>query len=322
MWNLAAPVFAAAALLQTPGALAQSYPTKPVRIVLPFGSGTPDALARLVGQPLGALLGQPVVIDNHPGANGLIGTKLVVSAPPDGYTLLLTTSSIAINPSIYKKMPYDTLKDLTPVTRVAATEALVLAVNPGVPVNSARGLLALMAKPGARVSYGSPGVGNLLHLAGELFNAQAGFHAVHIPYNGSGPALSALLAGDVQFEFLTAPLSLPYLKSGKLRGLGYTHERRSPLLPEVPTMREQGIEGMEMDGGWFGLFAPAGTPAAIIDRLQSEVKKALADPATAQRMKEIAFEPVGSTPAESKRMMEEEVVKFRERVKVARIQPE
>ncbi|MDB5807766.1 MAG: tripartite tricarboxylate transporter substrate binding protein [Betaproteobacteria bacterium] len=323
MFNLLRMLAAsAAALLLHDAVLAQAYPSRPVRIVVPFGNGTPDALARLVGQQLGTLLGQPVVIDNHPGANGLIGSKQVAMAAPDGYTLLLTTSSIAINPSIYKKMPFDVLKDFSPVTRVAATEALVLAVNPGVPANSARELLAMIARPDSKVSYGSPGVGNLLHLAGELFNAQAGFRAVHVPYNGSGPSLSALLAGDVQFEFLTPPLSLPYLKSGKLRALGYTFERRSPLLPAVPTMREQGIEGMEVDGGWFGLYAPAGTPAAIVDRLQAEVKKAVADPATLQRMRDLAFEPVASTPAESKRMMAEEVAKFRERVKVARIQPE
>jgi tripartite-type tricarboxylate transporter receptor subunit TctC len=313
---------AVAMMLVHGAALAQAYPARPVRVVVPFGAGTPDVLARLVGKQLGAQMGQPVVIDNRPGANGLIGSKLVAIAPPDGYTLLLTTSSIAINPSIYKRMPFDVLKDFTPVTRVAATEALVLAVNPAVPANSARELLALIAKPDSKVSYGSPGVGNLLHLAGELFNAQAGFRALHVPYNGSGPSLSALLAGDVQFEMLTPPLSLPYLKSGKLRGLGYTFERRSPLLPNVPTMREQGIEGMEIDGGWFGLYAPAATPPAIVDRLQAEVKKAVADPATLQRMRELTFEPVASTPAESRRMMEEEVAKFRERVKVARIQPQ
>lgn len=301
---------------------AQVYPNRPVKLVVPFGTGAPDTIARLVGQNLAMQLGQPFVVENRVGANGVIGTKVVSSAQPDGYTLLLTSSALAINPSIYKKLPFDTVKDLAPVTQIATTEALFLAVNPSVPANSVKELLALIQKPESKLAYGSPGVGNLLHLAGELFNTQAKQKAVHVPYSGAGPAITALLAGDVQFEFLTPPLSIPHIKSGKLKALGYTNNKRSALLPAIPTMKEEGVDGMEIDGGWFALFAPAGTPPPVVLKLQQAVKKSLSDPTITQRLSELALEPVGSTSTELQLLLDQQIKKFGSLAKLANIQPE
>jgi tripartite-type tricarboxylate transporter receptor subunit TctC len=315
-------LLAVLALALCSSALAQQYPNRPVRVVVPFGTGSPDTIARILGQQLATQTGQPFVVDNRAGANGMIGTDIVVKSPADGYTVLLVSTSIVVNPSIYKKMPFDPLKDLEPVTNVCSTEALILGVHPSVAANSARELVELVRRPGSAFSYGSPGIGNTLHLAGALFAARAGLKVEHVPYKGAGPAIAGLMAGDIQMMFMTAPLAIAQIKAGRIRAIGYTHKTRASFLPEVPTMEESGVAGMELDGGWFGLFAPAGTPPEIIARLSGETRKALALPSVHERMNALGLDPVGSLPAEFRAQVEAQHKAYAEMVRLAGVQPE
>lgn len=299
---------------------AEAYPGRPIHVIVPFETGAPDTVARVLGQQLSAQLGQPVVVDNRPGANGVIGSELVAKAAPDGYLLLITSTSFAVNPSIYKKLPYDWQTDFVPVTNICSTSGLILGVNPAVPANSAKALIALARK--SDLAYGSPGVGNTLHLAAALFAARAKIKMTHVPYKGAGPAIAALLSDEVQLMFMTPPLSLPHIKAGKIRALAFTGATRAPFLPDVPTMAEAGVAGMTMDGGWFAMFAPAQTPAAVVDRLQSEVKKALATQILRERLAQLGLDPVGDTPAAFKTFLARQVKDYAEMVRLAGIQPE
>jgi tripartite-type tricarboxylate transporter receptor subunit TctC len=310
------------ALLWPAAARAQQYPTRAVRIVVPFSAGAPDTVARIVGQQLNARMGQPVVIDNRPGANGTTGTHEVVKAAPDGHTLLLVSSSFAVNPSIYRKLPYDPINDLEPITSVCATEGYILVVHPAVPAKSVQELVALARDPASKLSYGSPGVGNTLHLAGALFNARAGTAMAHVPYRGAGPAITDLLGGQIQVMFVTTPLGLQHIQAGRLRPLGYSNTRRAAFLPEVPTMEEAGMPGFVMDGGWYGLFAPARTPPDVVARLHREVAAALKSPEVLARFAPLALDPVGTPPAEFRRFLAEQIKKFGELVRLAKIEPQ
>jgi tripartite-type tricarboxylate transporter receptor subunit TctC len=303
-------------------ALAQNYPSKPVRLIAPFGPGAPDTVARLLATGLQAELGQPFVVENKPGANGIIGTQAVTSAAPDGYTLLLTSTSIVVNPSMQKTLPYDLAKDIVPVTNVASGEALILGVNTSVPAQNVQELIALSKRPGSRLSYGTPGVGNTLHLASELFKARTGMVMEHVPYKGAGPAIAALISGEIQVMMMTPPLSMPHIRAGKIRPLAYTHDKRAAFLPDVPTMSEAGVKGMEIDGGWYGLFAPAGTPAPIVERLQAATRKAVADPKLRERFEALALTPVANPPAEFRKFFYEQIKAYAEMVRIAGIQPE
>ena len=302
-------------------AVAQQYPAKPIRVLVGFGPGAPDTVARLIGPALSAQLGQPVVVENRPGANGVIATDVVAKAPADGYTLLLTSSSIAVNPSIYKKLPYELPRDLTPITSICETEAYILGINPGVPAKTLQELIAYAKKPDAKLAYGSPGVGNSLHLAAELFNARAGTKLLHVPYKGAGAAIAALLANEVQVMFLTAPLSIAHIRAGKLRAIGYTHTQRAKYLPDVPTLIEAGLD-MKIDGGFYGLFAPAGLAPEIANRLHAEVVKAIANATVRERFAALGLDPVGSAPADFAKMFAEQIRINAELVKLAAIQPE
>ena len=291
-------------------------------MVVPFSSGAPDTIARVVGQQLAAQTGQNFVVDNRPGANGIVGTETVAKATPDGYTVLLVSASFAVNPSIYRKLPYDARKDFAPVTNVCALDAFIFTVSPAVPAQTVQEFIALARRPDAKFAYASPGTGNTIHLAGALFNVRAGTHMVHVPYKGGGPATAALLGGEVQAMFANASLALAQIKAGRLRALAVTGGKRLPYLPEVPTLTEAGVPGMEIDAGWFALFAPARTPAETIRKLHAEVSMALANPQVRERLLAQGLIPVGDSPADFTAHVERELKAYGEMVKLAGITPE
>lgn len=278
------------------GALGQAYPSRTIRLVVPFpAGGTTDILARAAAQRLTESLGQPVVIDNRPGAGGNIGSDIVAKSAPDGYTLLMgTVGTHAINPSLYSKMPYDHVKDFIPVVLVAAVPN-VLVVNPSLPVHSVGDLIKLAkAKPGA-INFASSGSGTSIHLSGELFKTMAHVDMTHVPYKGSAPALTDLIGGQVDVMFDNLPSSLAQIKGGKLRAVAVTSLKRAPALPDVPTIAESGLPGFEASS-WFGVLAPAGTPFPVIARINSEVNKWLQSPDAREQLLAQGAEAAGGTP--------------------------
>ena len=300
-------------------AIAQQYPDRPVHIIVPFAAGAPDSVARILAQQLQAQTKQSFVVENRPAANGTVGTDAVVKAPPDGYTLLVPSASIAVNPSIYRALPYNVLTDLEPVTPICRGEGYILVVNPSVPAKTVQELLALARDPKSKLSYGSPGVGNTLHLAAELFKARTGIDMTHVPYRGAGPAISDLIGGQIQVMFVTPPLSLEHIRAGKLRPLAYTASRRWSVLPEVPTMAEAGVQDFVMDGGWYGMFAPAKTPANIVTLLAQEVKTALMAPDVQRNISALGLSPFVTTPSEFKVFFAGQVRFYAELVRLAKI---
>ena len=278
-------------------ASAQNFPVKPIRFVVPLAAGGPgDVLARAIGQKLSERVGQPVVIDNRPGANTNVGTELVAKAPPDGYTLLATASTLTINPSLYATLPYDPLRDFAPITLIASTP-LILVVHPSLPVKSVKELIALTKSKPGQINYGSAGNGSTLHLAGEMFNSLAGVKLVHVPYKGVTNAFSDLLGGQISIMFPGAPIALPQVKAGKLRALGTTGARRTAAAPELPPISESGLPGYEVSV-WYGVLAPAGTPAAVINRHHSEISKIVQLPEIKERWAVLGAEAVHNTPGQ------------------------
>ena len=320
---LAIALIAAASLVAAvPAAQAQNWPDKPVRILVgyPPGGGT-DLVARLVQQPLTTAWGQPVVVDNRPGANAIIATEAVAKAKPDGYTLLMAyATELAVNPATMKKLPYDPVRDFTPIVQLAGAP-LVLAVNPALPANSVRELIALAkAKPGA-LSYSSSGGGSVHHFAGELFKLQAGADLLHVPYKGSGPATADAVSGQVQVTYASVASVLRFVQAGRLRALGVTSKQRSSQMPEVPTLVEAGLADFELTS-WYGLLAPAGTPPAIVAKIHADVTAALASAEVQRSFTVQGLDRAGGTPLEFAAYIRAEAAKFARIAKAGNISVE
>jgi tripartite-type tricarboxylate transporter receptor subunit TctC len=311
-----------AAMALPAAAVAQTFPTRPIRLIVPYpaGGGT-DIVARVLGQKLHESLGQPVLIDNRGGAGGTIGTAAAAKAPPDGYTLVLVPTSHVINPSIYAKLPYDTEKEFAPIT-MAASVPILMAVHPGVPADSMRGFVeAAKANPQAIANYGSAGAGTVFHLTAESFKQLTGLPLQHVPYRGGAPTVTALLAGEIPLAFETMLALGPHVRAGSLRALAITSPRRSATMPEVPTTAEAGFPQLVADNS-YALFAPAGTPPAILERLHEATVAVLALPDVRDRLREQGAEVVGNKPAELAAYVAAEIPKWAALARQAGLKPE
>jgi tripartite-type tricarboxylate transporter receptor subunit TctC len=302
------------ASLAAGASLAQDYPSRPVRLVVPFSpGGSTDTLARIVGQKLTERSGQPVIIENRAGAGGHIGADQVAKSAPDGYTLLLGGVPHAISASLYSKLPYDLARDLTAIAEVASFPSAIV-LHPSLPANSVKELIALArARPG-QLSFGSAGIGSPNHLALELFQAMAGVSMVHVPYKGSGQLVGDLLAGQVQLASMGLPVAMPHVQSGKLRAIAVTGAARSPLLPDVPTVSEAALPGFEVTS-WYGVFGPAGLPGDIVVKLNSEIGSAVTAPDVKERLAALGAEPSVKAPDQFARYVRQEITKWAKVVK-------
>jgi tripartite-type tricarboxylate transporter receptor subunit TctC len=301
---------AAALALVSWGALAQEWPTGTVRVVVPYGPGsTPDIVARVVSERLTSKLGKPFVVDNKPGAGGMLGTGTVAKASPDGQTIGISIAGpLAVNTLLYKKMPYDPA-ELAPVT-IAATQASVVVASPSLDVGSAAELLKLLKANPGKYNYSSMGAGSISHLAMEALAARSGTQMVHVPYAGSGPAVAALLAGDTQIAALPAAAVMGHIKAGKLKALAVATEKRSPALPDLPTLREAGIENVFADA-WMGFVVPARTPEALVARIHDEIESVLAEPQVREKLRAQYMDVVANTPAEFRAAMKADVERWK-----------
>ena len=305
-----------------PGALGQSYPVKPIRIIIAQAPGSAtDVVSRIIGNKLGESLGQPLVVDARPGAGGTLGTELAARAAPDGYTLFMANNSThGSNPALYAKLPYDAVRDFAPIIYAVATP-YVLSVHPSLPVKTVKELIALAkARPG-QINYASAGNGSTHHLCGELLKTLAGIDIVHIPYKGTTPAITALLSGEVSVMFATVTGIQPHLKSGRARALAVTTPKRSNMLPEVPTVAEAALPGFEMLS-WFGLLAPAGTPAAIVTRLYADTAKVLEIAEVRAALTAQGFEVIAGSPAQFGDYIRREIEKITKLAKATGIKAE
>lgn len=310
---------AMAALLGTgSAAMAQAWPAKTVSIIVPFATGgTTDAIARTVGQELSKSLGQPVIVENKPGAGATIGADYVAKAKPDGYTLLLGAVHHTIASSVYKKLPYDFQRDLAPVTTVALVPN-VLVVNPNVPAKNVQELVALAKKSPGKMTFGSNGNGTGQHLIGAQFEMASGANLMHVPYKGSGPLTIDLLGGQIDMSFDTVTPVLSHIRAGKLRPLAVTTIKRSAALPDVPTLDEAGLKGFDQ-GTWFGMLAPAATPKDVVARLNAEIVKIVNSPDFRKRMDEIGAVPIGNSSAQMAAQIKTDTERFAKLVKEAKV---
>jgi len=308
-------------VLAAGGVLAQTYPSKPIRLVSGFvAGGSNDHHARVLAPKLGELLGQNVIVENRAGAGGNIGAEAVAKAVPDGYTLLMGAGSMATAPSIYAKLPYDIQKDFAPISITCQVQN-VLVLHPSIPAKSVKELVAIAkAKPGV-LNYASSGIGATPHFSAEMFRLLAGISIVHVPYKGQSEAFIDLLSGRVDFMFTVIQGALPHIETGKMRALAVSANNRSPALPAVPTMQEAGIKGYELSS-WFGLIAPAGTPRALVDRLNATAVKVLAMKDVQEKVIAGGSEPVTSTPEQFAERIRNDVVKFQKLAQAAGIQPQ
>ncbi|HEX7054037.1 MAG TPA: tripartite tricarboxylate transporter substrate binding protein [Burkholderiales bacterium] len=308
---------ACAAAFFSSAAAAQTYPSKPLRIVVPLSAGAADTLSRTIAAKLSERWGQPVVVENKPGAGTTIGTDLVAKAPADGHTLLMATFSHAVNATFYRKLPFDPVKDFAAVTLVASAPN-ILSVHPGVPAKNVGQLIALVKAQPGRLHFGSAGNGSSSHLAGELFKSLSGVDLVHVPYKGAAPAMNDLLGGRVQMTFDPLPSALSHIKAGKLRPLAVTTTTRSGVLPGVPTMSEAGVPGYELNG-WSGILVHADTPKDIVRKLHAEIVSIIKAPDIATRFNALGFDIVGNTPEAFQAFIDAEIVKWGKVVRAANV---
>lgn len=316
-WSAAALlIFAATA------AHAQNYPSRAVRVVVAAATGGPDITARIVAAELQAQTGQPFVVENQPGANGIVGANIVAKAAPDGYTLLVYSSGIVINPYAHKSLPYDTASAFTPITNLVSNGGLFFAVAKSVPAKTLQEFIAYAKQPGVHLAYSTPGIGNTWHLAMEVFDNMTGIRMTHIPYKGGGPATAALAAGEVQAMFASPAPLMAHYKSGRVRVLAWTGEHRNPAMPDVPTTAEAGLPQYRHDGGWFALFGPAGMAPALTDRLWREVRAAEQKPAVRDRFAKLGVVPVADSPADFARFFRAQLEAYGEQARLAGLTPE
>ena len=296
-----------------------AYPDRPIRLVVPSSAGSgPDVIARIFAHRLSAVLGQQIVVDNRAGANSINGTEIVVRAAPDGYTLLITSGSHTINPHVYRKLPYDSLRDLTPISEIVKSSGLVLVVHPTFPLRTVQQVVdAARAAPG-KFSYASAGVGNLQHLAGEMFCLMAGVRITHVPYKGGGAAINDVLANQIAMNFASSPAAVPFVKTDRLRGVAFTGLKRSDQIPDVPTLDESGLKGYEISG-WYGIYGPAQLPRPIVNRLYEAARAVMQNPDTRKTYAEINIESKGTTPDEFARFLREDLEKYGKIIKAAGI---
>jgi tripartite-type tricarboxylate transporter receptor subunit TctC len=304
------------------GAHAQDWPQRPVRIVVPFAAGSsPDILARIVNDKLAARIGQPLIVDNKPGAGGNTGTDQASKSQPDGYTFLLSVNApLVYNTVLYKNLPYDPFKDLVPVS-LAATTPNVCAVSNAMNVDSVKGWLAAMKQNPGKFNFASTGNGSISHLGVELIKLKTNSFAVHIPYASSGQAVTAIIQGDVQYACLPPVTVMPQAKAGRLKALAVTSAERSALLPELPTLRESGLPDIQAVP-WFAYMAPKGTPPEVVQRMSREIAVVLKDPETVKRLQTAYFDPVGSTPEALAKFMGEELVRWKPVIQRAGLKPD
>ncbi len=301
----------------------QNYPTRPVRVVIPFPpGGNVDVFARVLYQQVEKELGQTIVIDNRGGANGMLGSHIVANATPDGYTMLNVSFSFAVNPSIVRKMPFDVVKDFAPVTDVALGTGYLMVASPTFQAKTVKELIALAKQQPGKIRYSTAGVGNGQHLTGALFAERANIDMLHVPYKGGGPAVIAVIGGEVQIHYPAPAVGIPHVKAGRLRGLGFTGGKRLASLPDVPTVSESAIPGFVADAGWHGVFAPAKTPSAIVKKVQEAIRKALESPHVRDHFLNNGYEPQGHTPAEWGKLFRADLKRYAEITRIAKIEPQ
>jgi tripartite-type tricarboxylate transporter receptor subunit TctC len=300
---------------------AKDYPNKPIRFIVPYPpAGGTDIVARIIGDPLAAVLGQPIVIENRGGAGGNVGTDVAAKSAPDGYTVLFTLSSHTINPKLYEKLPFDVERDFVPIS-LAALVPQILVANPSMPANNITELIALAKREPGKLNYASVGTGSPAHIAGELFKLKAGVDIVHIPYKGGGPAVTDALGGQVQLLFVSIPAALQYVKAGKLKALAVTSDKRSLAAPDIPTIVESGVPDCVVNS-WYGALAPAKTPPAIVAKLQAAFAKVLAQPEVKDKLFLQGAEAASSTSAEFDRRIRDELKQWEYVIREAKIKAE
>ena len=299
-----------------------AYPDRPIRLVVPAApGGAIDVVGRIVGLKLTDILGQTIVIDNRAGANNIIGTEIAARSPPDGYTLLITAGAHTINPAVYKKLPYDALRDFAPIVQIANSGGLVVVVHPSFGARTLQQLIEMARASPGKIAYGSAGFGNSTHLAAELFQMMASVKFIHVPYKGAGPAATDLLGGQIPLMFGPSPVVVPMVQAGRLRPLAFTGLKRSSQLPDVPTVDEAGVKGYESTG-WYGMYGPRGTPKAIVTRVSAAVREIVQLPDTRERFAALNLEPIGSTPEEFAQFLKNDLEKYAAIAKAAGIKPE